>query len=132
MPPERNLSKSSTRAFALPSPPFALLVGNGNVETFVIDVNKRPAGKEKKNKPRGCGWWKVFQVNRRKRQKRTVALLLVVVDEEALHDENVDPRVALVSLRRQADAVRAGELDWVLLPALHSADHSIHVQGSDH
>lgn len=64
-----------------------------------------------------------------------VEFLLVVVDEEALHDENVDPivlRIALVSLRRQADAVRAGELDGVLLPALDSVDHGLHVQGSDH
>lgn len=28
----------------LPSPPFALLIGKGNVETFVVDVNERPAG----------------------------------------------------------------------------------------
>lgn len=30
----------------LPSPPFALLIRNGNVETFVINVSKRPAGRK--------------------------------------------------------------------------------------
>lgn len=28
----------------LPPPSFALLVGNGDVETFVVDVDQRPAG----------------------------------------------------------------------------------------
>lgn len=28
----------------VPSPPFALLIGKGNVKTFVVDVNERPAG----------------------------------------------------------------------------------------
>lgn len=68
-------------------------------------------------------------------KKRWQDDLLIVVDEEALHDENVDSFllwVGFVCFRWQADAVRAGKLDWVLLPAFHSVDHSLHVQGSDH
>lgn len=56
--------------------------------------------------------------------------LLVVIDEEALHDENMDGLA--VGVRGQADAVGAGELDRVLLPALHGADHGLHVQSGDH
>lgn len=81
------------------------------------------------------GNWPVCQVRPAQEEGMEVEFLLVVVDEEALNDENVDPialRVSLVSLGRQADTVGAGELDGVLLPALDSADHGLHVQGSDH
>lgn len=108
----------------LPPPPFALLIGKRNVEALVIDVIKRPAGRGTecpgyRKTGQGCALIEV-------------GFLLVVVDEEALHDENVEPIVVLISLWRQADAVGTGELDWVLLPAFDSADHGFHVQGSDH
>lgn len=57
---------------------------------------------------------------------------LVVVDEEALHDENMDTCIAVLGFRWQADTVRARKLYRVLLPALHGADHRLHVQGRDH
>lgn len=56
---------------------------------------------------------------------------LVVVDEESLHDEKMDP-ILRVGFRCQADAMGAGKLDRVLLPAFHSVDHSLHVQSRDH
>ena len=59
---------------------------------------------------------------------------LVVVEEEALDDEDVNPRrlrVRHLGFNRQVDSMGTGKLDWVFLPAFDSVYHGLHVEGSD-
>lgn len=77
---------------------------------------------------RDCGW-------KKKKEEKPWGDLLVIVDEKALHNEDMDAfllRVSLIILGRQADAMGAGELDRVLLPSSHRVGHGLHVQGVDH
>lgn len=121
----------------LPSSSFAFLIRNGDVEALVVDVNQRPEGGNRGTDQsclnfRDCDW-KKKPPNQTK--KKSWGDLLVIVDQKTLHDEDMDPfllQVSLISLRRQADAVGAGELDRVLLPSSHGVDHRLHVQGVDH
>lgn len=123
----------------LPPPPFALLKRNGNVETFVIDVKKRPAeGNQGSKLVESASGQEACRLHFRACSKKRAGWqgdLLVVVDEETLHNENMVPLllwVNLVSFWWQADAMGAGKLDWILLPASHGVDHRLHVYGGDH
>ena len=59
---------------------------------------------------------------------------LVVVEEEALDDEDVHPRcrrVRHLGVNRHSDSMGTGKLDWIFLPAFDSVYHGLHVEGSD-
>lgn len=60
--------------------------------------------------------------------------LRVVVEQEALHDQDVGLliRVGHVGFGRQSDAVGTGELHWVLHPAFYCVGHGLHIDGCDH
>lgn len=75
----------------LPSPPFALLIRNGNVETFVIDINKRPVEKAEVRLLKSFRGQEVCRFHSLEKMSKVLGSPLVVVDEEPLHDENVDP-----------------------------------------
>lgn len=61
-------------------------------------------------------------------------VLQVVVEQKALHYQDVDLLIGLVHVRgrRQSDAVGASELYRVLDPASYRVGHGLHVQSCDH
>lgn len=59
---------------------------------------------------------------------------LVVVQKEALYNQNVDLLIWVSNLcgRGHVDAVGVCKLHWVLTPASNRVHHGIHVQCCDH
>lgn len=61
-------------------------------------------------------------------------VLQVVVQQKALHNQDVDLLIGLghVRGRRESDAVGASKLYGVLDPASYRVGHGLHVQSCDH
>lgn len=59
--------------------------------------------------------------------------LRVVVEQEALHNQDVDLLVGVGQIggRRQRDTVRSGKLHRVLNPAFYRVGHGLHIQRRD-
>lgn len=60
--------------------------------------------------------------------------LRVVIEQEAFHDQDVRPLVAVahISCGCEINTMGTGKLHWVLNPALNSVGHCLHVQSRDH
>lgn len=59
--------------------------------------------------------------------------LRVVVEQEALHNQDVDLLVGVGQIggRRQRDTVRSGKLHRVLNPPFYRVGHGLHIQRRD-
>lgn len=60
--------------------------------------------------------------------------LRVVIQQEALHNQDVDLLVGVGHIRGsgQSDAMGTGEFHWVFNPAFYCAGHGLHIQSCDH